>query len=250
MSEAKADVILRTAVAKQVKLARNLERSGGYNYFRSDLDYKRNLEGVFCLFNYLKCLKGSATVLDIGAGRAEGVDSLAQTYGIGLTFQATGLIKRKNVNPNMSRDYRITSAEVLRGIPDNSIAGVMSVYSVTYSHAPDMVMKRINDILIPGGVFKGCFFRPDDKKTEYADLYRRTHFNTADPFKTALIRLGFKETDIAVVDNGRCELLLAIKPGGPVGISAQQLLEVDRERSTIQQKQDFIDLLAVSFPTS
>ena len=128
---------------------------------RSGKDYIKDLRGLKYFFDYVRQLPWPM-VLDIGSGSTKGINDIEKSsIGEGLFFEATSLhADRREVDEHLGMDYlHITSAEVLRGskrkpIRDSTYGAVLALYALGWSHGPDLVMHRINDILIPGEYLK------------------------------------------------------------------------------------------------
>src|SRR3989344_1408929 len=134
----------RNEAAYQIRRARWREREGRpYNIDRSGFQYVKVRAGVKELFAYIKTLP-SKTVLDIGAGTTHGITDISHSsFGTDIDFEATVLSSVPQIEEHLGREKtHITSAEVLRGIPGNSIGCVLSVFSLTYSHAPELVIEH------------------------------------------------------------------------------------------------------------
>jgi ubiquinone/menaquinone biosynthesis C-methylase UbiE len=202
----------RSEVAKAITRARTQERIGSpYKINRAGWEYAHQLAGLEHLFSYVRNLP-SKTVLDIGSGTTEGVHDISQNaIAEGLHFEATVLRPRSEIAENLGlKDTHITSGEVLRGIPDASIGCIIALHSLRYSAAPELAAKSIHRVLVPGGVLKAA-------KLEHA--FSKIY----DTLET----LGY---DINVYEIwGGTSVLLAIKPGNISGMTAAQLLQLDKE---------------------
>jgi len=245
----------RDAVAGAISRLRAEEQTKGLETYvmdRSGTSYQQLLLGFDETFKYLKKL-GSNVVLDIGAGTTHSAADLKREYAwLGLDFQATtlslGLLSEDlqdgmqtrmlqyhptkkgeggEENPKTYADVyigekkrHITSAEVLHGIDDNSIACVLSLHSIAYSNAPDLAIGSIDRVLVPGGVFKGFF--PIKKP------YNKVDGSPALEFIKELIKRGYDvQTSVALHYRGSV-VISAIKPGGPKGVKAGELFYNDR----------------------
>ncbi len=219
----------RNAAAKAVRRLRTEEMSLGanaYNIRRTADRYLRELCGLKHMFDYVRTLS-SKSVLDIGAGSTKAARQLSE-LGMAreLSFEATTLSRsskisdhfhidsiKKLVSDNLGWDKtRITTAEVLRGIPNASKGAVLAVYSLPYSAAPELAVKNIDRVLVQGGVFKGLF--PNDNKMDqfslFVDAFKLHGYDT----HNAEIHLGY-------------QVILAIKPGKPDAPSAEKLFALD-----------------------
>ncbi len=207
----------RKEAAHQIRRARWREREGRpYNRDRSGFQYIKELAGVKELFSYLKTLP-SRKILDIGAGTTHGITDISQSsFGTDMEFEATVLNSVPQIEKYLGNERtHITSAEILRGIPDNSIACVLSVFSLTYSRAPELVIGSVDRVLVPGGVIK---IGSDD--APIWQLYQ-------------LLKDKGYDTD---EDEGwgTFRVVLGIKPGNPTAPSAASLIEKDKKTMSEQ----------------
>lgn len=227
ISELPKGHFLRNAVARQLKDARSLERKKHHHITNRDgEDYVGVLLGLKHFFNYVKHLETSNLVLDIGAGELWGVRELSgSSFGEGIRFETT-ILRPKTIN-HLGKDDVIHAVpvETLNGISDESVGGVMGVYSVAYSDAPAFAIRSIDRVLVPGGVIKATFM------PKLGPYYKRVgQLKKYTEFKNELQKLNY---DLATYDKytfiENHSLLLAIKPGGKNQITAKELLKIDRE---------------------
>jgi len=145
--------------AAAVYRARGLD---GQNYWEDNRrlpDYESLLDLNFAAFTTevgkLDIPPNGFHILDIGAGRsARAMQQLAREHPelrIAATFLSKPKFGDSPLPPNF--EYRHTSAERLRGIPDNSVGAALAVYSTTYSGAPELVVSSVDRVLVPGGRF-------------------------------------------------------------------------------------------------
>lgn len=210
----------RNDAARKIRNARTIERTGDpYKINRTGWQYIKELGGVQHLFDYVKTLK-SQTVLDIGAGTTQASSDLQESsLGFGLHFEATVLRNRPEIEKNLGKEHvHITSAEVLRGIPDASVGCVIAVFSVGYSDAPGLVAESIDRVLVPGGAVK---------ITGYKSIFSQFY----DQFE----RRGY-DVDSGEVW-GEYKAILALKPGNESEVTAEQLLRSD-EQSILPQRDE------------
>lgn len=220
----------RNAIATQLKEVRVIERAGLYKTERTGGEYIGDLLGVQYLFNYVRTLGTSNTILDVGSGTTNGIYDLAiSSFGEGLQFEAT-VINRISflVSLNLGNDRtHTTSVEVLNGIPDTSMGGVLGVSSVGYSDEPSLAVGSINRVLVPGGAFKGTFLKSNISGDQ--NMYG---LKTYAAFKEAFEALGY---DVDTENSIKEDILLAIKPGGTTEVTANELLQKDKETAKSQQ---------------
>lgn len=210
----------RNDAARKIRSARTAEREGDpYNINRTGWRYLQQLAGAQHLFDYVKSLK-SQTVLDIGAGTTLASSELQQSQlGHDLHFEATVLRNRPEIENNLGEErVHITSAEVLRGVPDESVGCVIAVFSVDYSDAPGLVAGSIDRVLVAGGAVK-------------ISGYSRIFPQFYDQFERRAYDIDSDEVW------GEYRVILAIKPGNTSGISAKELLKLDKE-SLLSQRDD------------
>ena len=215
----------RVLIAGQLLQVRefDLKREKNYGNDFGFRDYIYNLNGLSEYFNYIRSLGGNNTVLDLGAGTTRAIAELeSRDIGKGVNFIATVLRRQKSVSSNGIDSSRVfkTSAERLAGIPDNSVSGIISYSALAYSAVPELVIRSIDRVLIPGGVIK-AEFNNDKTVTNPKSAY--SNRKDYKKFVEELTRLGY---DVAHED-WRGEVVLAIKPGGNLGVSAYDLLMAD-----------------------
>lgn len=232
----------RMQSAGQIRHARNQEKNQAqsedfYKTHRTGQEYLVRMGGLEHLFEYVRSLK-SRRVLDIGTGSGNALRMVSKMrIARALSFEATAL----NLSPELKRNLRkdqihLTGVETLRGCKNYDFGAVLALNSVAYASYPRMAIKRINEVLVPGGVFKATFgdlggidnyggqimkgpdrFIEELAKAKY-DLALTTH-NFIGETKAE----GEPETQIAPLGN---TILLAIKPGGQ-SVSARELLKQD-----------------------
>lgn len=216
----------RDLIARQIWRARSAERGGEYRTGRPGFAYIDELDGIQNLFAYVKKLPVKK-VIDVGAGTTSGIAEISKsTMAEGLDFGATVLRMRPEIEENLgTKRTHVTSVEALRGIPDGSVACVIAVYSIAYSAAPEIAVRSVDRVLVPGGVFKGVF----------GTKFSRSRYGLAEDayFRGQLQDLRY---DIAVRRRETSNILLAIKPGGSIPVSAKELLELDTNSARGQLK--------------
>ena len=192
----------RKRVAAQLRLIRGLERDGfggdttvkdGWN--RDMMDYVNWLSGISIFLDYARNIKENGRILDIGSGKNVGITEIARSkMGEGLSFIGTNLSKVPGLVEDTSPARIIrTSAEVLHGVEDESISGILSLTSIAYSESPLMVATSMDRVLVPGGAIK-AFFNPRNCETDFSRQY---NYKTHDEFSNALRNMGY---DVAVRD--------------------------------------------------
>lgn len=163
-------------------------------------------------------------MLDIGAGKGYGINDIAGSpLGEGLVFRATALTfdaAHPAIKPRVRITY--TSAEVLHGFGNGSVACVLSVFSLGYCIVPWFVAGRIDQILVPGGVVKTVSFNhkelgclpPENLSLHFSALGYDVYLEDKGPINY----------------QGDYQILLAVKPN-PVGKtpSARDLMQSDKQ---------------------
>jgi len=124
--------------------------------------------------------------LDIGAGKTKAISQIEKSkLGKGLEFKATVLAKDKEIVDKYLGSSRTitTSAESLRGVNSESVAGILAMYSITYSYAPRLAIERMDQVLVPGGIIKATFgsTSPEAKftsPTEFINAWKDLGYDT------------------------------------------------------------------------
>ena len=219
---AKKETILtvqeRRAMAQGLRGERIQDRLGRRRDNSNSADYLLRLGGLSNFFGYLRVLDEHGLVLDIGAGTTRGISQLEKgSLGSGLSFEAVTLSYNSSIKENLGLEKtHITSAENLKGVKDKSVAGVISLFGISYCTRPDLAIYSIDRVLLPGGVIKAGFITSEKtaysqsgtKKEEFAELFSGYGYDVA-------------------VDERFCGLLVAIKPGKQRHVSAEELLNSD-----------------------
>lgn len=216
----------RRAAARKIWETRRVELESGYQTNRSSQNYQAYFEGLEYFFDYIRSLGTGNLVLDIGAGTTRGISELSESYiGMGLSFFATGLVRSRLVQQHIGNErFRTTPAEVLRGFQEESVSGILALHSIAYCTSAELVVTRIHQVLVAGGVVK-CVF---PTKEDYVGTISKTTEQNADKFITEWKRLGY---DVAVHNTDpSLTIVLTIKPGGVPSVSAKYLLDEDAKR--------------------
>lgn len=193
------------------------------------------LAGLEYFFGYVSSLQGSGRVLDIGAGTTRGAHDLSLfVKPMGLDVEATVLTDPPQQPLTLPPDkVHLTSAEYLEGVNDESVDGIIAFSSIMYSVSPELTIRRINQVLPPGGALKATF-NPHNRDIFIEGRPEELIGRNSDAFVGELERLGY---DVALdkrFDYG-FDVLLAIKPGNEDQKSASQILEADAEHYENQQ---------------
>jgi len=189
-----------------------VEKAGNAIVRRDLNSYLSKLGGLAHFLDYVE--SRCPVAVDIGAGHAVAVNQMAEDTDRNLKYLATGMVRP--VDYNSARvPYLETGAEVLQGIDDDSVGGVLAVHSIIFSAAPDMVVDAIDRVLVDGGVVKtnlvinqGGDYVPRSQGVLQSELVA-------------------KDYDVALDESGK--VLLALKPGGYRVIGARALLRADLE---------------------
>ncbi len=213
---------LRRTVAKQIHFARYLDRSKRYITDRSLNEYLKSFAGLKHFLEYAKSHHQNGPILDIGSGTTRAISELSESpLGENLTFIASVLTRPPETGDRVSRVVS-TSAELLNGIQDDSIAGIISCYGIAYSSAPELAIRRMDQVLVSGGALKAVFYGQTPDKGSLANFHG---LQTSHRFKEELFTMNY---DISSLFQGPVEVVLAIKPGGTDSISASELLALDK----------------------
>jgi SAM-dependent methyltransferase len=228
----------RKQIADQLKKARTTERSANeesYLIHRSGKECLFRLGGLRYFFNYIRTLNTNK-VLDIGVGTGNASSVISKMdISAGLDFEVTALRNLQDLAKNFSKDkIHITEVESLRGIPNESVAGVIGVNSIAYATYPKFAVKRINEVLISGGAVKATFHSIGGGSNHDGAI-----FKGPEKFAEAFKSLGY---DVVYVDNrfivdtndgpeplvgASNSIVVAIKPGNAHAPQARELLSLD-----------------------
>jgi len=213
---------------------RRLERNDALEDTRTLSDYVKCLQGIRGTLLHVSKNGATRRGLDIGIGQGIGLlglAELARTYGV--TFEGTGLTKPaafETVSDDARPRFHRTTAERLRDVPANGYDVVTSVFGAAYAE-PTASAKRIDEILAPGGIFKGTF-----TVKRLAGQHKRGMHDVAD-FEKTLLELGYDIFSTEIPEdkdpNTYTEhaLLVAVKPGKPGSPSAKEVFEMDKKLS-------------------
>ena len=236
----------RKIIADQIRNARNSERKKdkqSYGIDKSGKECLYRLGGLEHFFDYLRTLP-SNRVLDIGVGTGRGSSAIRKMpISNGLEFEVTALRNIPELQKNFPKErIHITAVETLRGVTDKSLAGIIAVNSIGYSDHSLLAVRRLNQVLIPGGVVKATFYRD-----EGSEKHNGTSFKDPTSFIEAFSVLGYDVSPIkkfsatgvggsggnAIMVNS---IIVAIKPGNPNAPGAKELLEADWDNVKSQAK--------------
>ncbi len=217
--------IKRQLAAAQVVRARRLERDNpDYVKDSSLLDYLRTAQGLLTFLNHAR-ERGVPAILEIGSGTARAIGQLAQNQmGEGLSFVATGLTHRHIETPNVL--WRPTPAEVLRGVDDKSVSGIIALSALGFSRVPELVVNNIDRTLVKGGAIKATFRGKESYGEEWDAKYDEWGYGPHDQFTTELRRRRY---DVAVMETGGDDIMVAIRHTRRMPITARELLEQDAQ---------------------
>lgn len=229
----------RAAIAGQISYIRHIEQRGDYReveWDRNKLEYLREFNGLSNVFKYVRQLDAGGLVLDVGAGTTRGIGEISKSkLGEGLNFKATVLTRHSDIANNLGfENTHITSAAVLRGTDYHSVSAIISLNGLAYTVESPVVARKIDQVLVPGGVIKATFRSKIAPPTFRALRYA---FNFHNVLSYDLEALGY---DVAVLNEDLQEayarprevganedVMLAIKPGGKLGRNARELLASD-----------------------
>jgi ubiquinone/menaquinone biosynthesis C-methylase UbiE len=152
----------RLKLAQELKSARFIDRMADESslaYRRDARDYLEDLGGLKYAFDYIRSLPTN-TVLDVGTGQGIALKGLkASSISRDLKLIGTAVKMNSGLSKNLGQgEYKITPIETLKGIPDQSCGGVISVFGgPMYSEQPRIVAESINRVLVNGGLTKNAF---------------------------------------------------------------------------------------------
>lgn len=214
----------RQQVDATLAMVRRFDEHGGrYLMDRTSTEYMSHLLGLEYMLAQLSFLSGPSVVVDVGAGTTRGAQGLSELASIyGLDMQATVITPVGKRAERLSEDkIHVTSAEYMDGFERESVRGVVSVASITYSAAPELAIARIDQVLVKGGILKAAFAISDSIFSGPGKLIKNKT-----PFVVALNDLGY---DVAVDEktSDQFDVVLAIKPGGQSLKTAKELLAYD-----------------------
>ncbi|MBL8029939.1 MAG: class I SAM-dependent methyltransferase [Candidatus Doudnabacteria bacterium] len=233
----------RKKIAEQINNARKQETAPeslvGNKYItsRSGREVVYRMGGLMHVFEYVKTLS-SNRILDIGTGSGNAAKKISQMpMAQGLDFSVTALSRDPELFRNFPPDKaRLTGTETLRGIKNNSVGGILAMYSVAYSAYPNLAIKRLDEVLVPGGIFKGVFANLG-KSVNYSGSVAKDY----EQFENVFKKLGYDVASLPVYNTASVEaggldiqlhrnsVLLAIKPGNSNAPEAIKLLDEDLE---------------------
>lgn len=179
--------------------------------------YTSHLKGLRAFFTYVGKLP-TRTVLAVGEGTTRAISEIDQTdwvQGNNITIEPTVLSYHPIIRRFWQKALHVTSVESLRGVKDNSIAGVLGCHSIRYSNYPQEVVDSLRRVLIPGGI--GKFSIKEDLLPAYEKALK-------DDFEVSKLTYTFgqeqsQKTPIII--------LLIKKLGGTDPTSTEDLLQQD-----------------------
>ncbi|MDO8522061.1 MAG: methyltransferase domain-containing protein [bacterium] len=198
---------------------------------RSGSEYISNFNGVKTLFEYTKKLQ-SQVILDLGAGTARAIREISESnLGSGLVFSATVLRHSPEITKYLGiSKVHISPVETLRGVADSSIGCVLANLSIAYSVSPNLAVKSIDRVLVPGGALKAVF------PSLTQSIKRAGVLQDSRIFKLELESIGY---DTYENRGPQLTVLLAVKPGKAIEGAAQNLYFAD-ELTVFDQLTDFV----------
>jgi hypothetical protein len=208
---------VRIQVARRLREARYAERQS--HSIAVERDFDRYEEEAGGLVHFLRQVKQSRsqTLLEIGTGKGVAAQKLHTKVPHVIT---TGLIQYQR-EPDV-----LTSAELLRKIPDGSIGGILAIHSLSYSAHPKLAIRKLDRVLEEGGIIKAVFSEGKAVR-RLSKTTIRSKQQSYKHYVQELIKLGY---DVAVCTSpfGQSlpNILVAVKPGEHA-VSAKELLERD-----------------------
>lgn len=203
-------------INQHLERIRMLDEIGAFIDTRSSSEYLRDFYGLWSFCDYAQSLNARRTVVDVGAGHGYAISELRRIIGKDLDFYATNLTGNDGLDKNIPRErVFITPAETMEGFEDESVGGILALNSIAYSASPEIVVKRFDQILVPGGILKARFRHP------YDEQFKSYGFRTYEEFIKFWRHLGY---DIAT---HKGLVVVAIKPGRSDLTSARKVMDSD-----------------------
>ena len=213
----------RVALAEYLRKARRVEREvisfspdWREKRDRSAAMYYGHLQGLDATLWYAQEFSGRKKVVDLGAGTSRAIAEIAaQNADAGFEFLATGLINEPEAAQNLGRErYRVTPAELMRGFEPSSVGCFLSVYGpFEHSWYLDLVFRKIDELLVPGGIIKLCVIRNVPGATPEMN---QVHQITCDNIEACFMakQYGFASRDLTIAKKiATSRIFLAVKPG-------------------------------------
>lgn len=200
---------------------------------RGAIQYLELLGGIEKFFQYVKKLPKNK-VIDLGAGTARAVGEFSRSeISKDIQFLATDVIRHKELTDNIDTEmFKKTPAEVLKGVEDESVGGLVSVIgAASYSESIPLLADTIDRVLVPGGVFKATLLgwkekdgKPDPEDQAYWLRYEDLKIFLEENY-------GFEVYGHSFVHNNEpLVLFIGVKPPYEEK-SAMNLLEADLQSS-------------------
>lgn len=218
---------IRVAVDRSLEVFTQLDYTMDYRMNRGVYEYVDRCHGLRAYFDYLKTLDRSNMVIDVGAGTTRAAYQLStDPMTFGLDIWAAILKRQQAILYHHPSDKILeTSVEYLEGVEDESVAGILAVASIGYSVAPEHAMRRVNEVLVAGGVLKATFNHRN---------VNALRFQRHDRFSHELRQLGY---DVHIEDFGDLwDVMVALKPGYDLSCRAKDLLLKDAQTTEEQKK--------------
>jgi hypothetical protein len=223
--------IARGEAAGYVRRARFLEASSNEFVTPSTMTrYVQKAKGLGHFFDAVR-QTSSSSVMDIGGGTLNGIGEIAASdMAKGLTVRATTLRWKFKRPHSLEKVYR-TSAEYMRGIDPNSLGGVLALQSLAFAEQT-LTACQLERVCVEGAVLKATGKKHTPYSDRWENQYKEWGYQTLDELATVLReKFGW---DIAihegeVGDDSQDTILVAVKPGGQHGLTAQEILERDLE---------------------
>lgn len=180
--------------------------------------YIDRLVGLQGVFEYVRWLE-HPSVLDVGTGKGYALEDMRRwkrTEGIDL--MATGLRRYPELEQTVGwENFRLTTVEVLRGIPAGKLGAVIDVAAIMYAQTVRAATQRIDEVLAPGGILKTYILSPIKASTLPPTMDPR-HLRKQLELRGYDVVLYRHPPDEENDEYREREVLLAIKPGRPATI--------------------------------
>ncbi len=225
----------RARIAQQIRAFRATERAGKIQDERDLVEYAIDLSGLGATIEHVVKNGQTKRILDRGAGKGMAlIDLIALKENQGVTFEGTGLIAPAALD-SLAADKRpvvsLTPAEILK-VSNDSYDAIFSDFGLGYAE-PALAMKRIDQLLAPGGILK---FSCTVERLKGGHHPKGLH--APSEFVSELVALGYPQQNIFVVEvpedadpktNTTHAIIVAIKPGGATTITAEEVFQNDKQ---------------------
>lgn len=230
------DRALRDHLARDIRRARKMDRLQAQDTYyahrrnRSMESYAVYLRGFEATCVYVAALT-SRRIVDLGSGTGRALSDMHEQYAcLGLEFVGTGLIGESLV----FAPYRVTPCELMRGFAPATVGGCLSVFGAPhYSRHMDLVLKRVDEMLVSGGVAKFALAASNSGSGKHRDAlnaeYAQTNARIREFFDKRGYGIASVDVRLTFDEAWRGLAFLAVKPTAQMDVSAlaTSLMEAD-----------------------